>query len=84
MNQKQYEAELFGDFSITARDQRLYELATKYHTECEAYDTSVCAGLIDIDAREATISVSNSIVKDAILEGFTVSEIVHALINWHK
>ena len=34
------------EWQPTERDNRLHELATRYHTECEAYDRTVCTGPI--------------------------------------
>ena len=35
---------LYGDFTPTEKDRRLYELAKQYHEETEAYDQTVCSG----------------------------------------
>ena len=32
------------EWQPTERDNRLHELATRYHAECEAYDQTVCTG----------------------------------------
>jgi hypothetical protein len=34
---------LYGDFTPTENDRRLYELAKQYHDETEAYDQRVCS-----------------------------------------
>lgn len=34
---------LYGDFTLTEKDHRLYELAKQYHEETEAYDKTVCS-----------------------------------------
>jgi hypothetical protein len=34
---------LYGDFTPTEKDHRLYELAKQYHEETEAYDQTVCS-----------------------------------------
>lgn len=61
MNELQNETEGFSiddyvcRFEIAERDRKLYELATRYHTECEAYDRTVCAGPV----REGSIMPAN-------------------------
>ncbi len=34
---------LYGDFTPTEKDRRLYELAKQYHEETEGYDQTVCS-----------------------------------------
>lgn len=40
----EFSALLYGDFTPTEKDQRLWELAKQYHEETEAYDQRVCSG----------------------------------------
>ena len=41
--------EFEGDFKLTERDNKLHDYATRYHTECEDYDRTVCTGRITQD-----------------------------------
>ena len=34
---------LYGDFTPTEKDRRLYDLAKQYHEETEAHDQTVCS-----------------------------------------
>ena len=36
--------EYLCEFRITERDRLIFDLATRYHDECEAYDAIVCTG----------------------------------------
>lgn len=38
-----------NEWQPTERDDKLHELATRYHAECEAYDRTVCTGPIEQD-----------------------------------
>ena len=57
-DESEFIALLYGDFTPTEKDSRLYELAKQYHEETEYYDQAVCSGrtergiAIPIDAYE--------------------------------
>lgn len=83
------------NFEVTERDQALYELATRYHTECEAYDRTVCSGpirdgsimpatyremgLINRNAR----AVRRRVGLEAERGGFTREELARAICKWN-
>lgn len=75
------------NFDITEHYKKLYELAKRYCTECEAYDRTVCTGPIDNGAimpatqREVLLISSNArivrkrIEDEACQHGFTRHEL---------
>ena len=83
--------EMLGSFEITERDQKLYELATRYHTETEAYDKTVCTGPMRDDSimpatphemaliNRNAIAVRKQIEIEASHEGFTRAELKRAI-----
>ena len=87
--------ELLGTFEVTERDKRLYDYATRYHTECEHYDRTVCTGpvcensilpatyheLVLINRNER--AVRKRIEKEATKEGYTQEELVRSISKWH-
>ena len=87
--------EWLGTFEITERDQKLYELATRYHTETEAYDRTVCTGpvregsIMPATPHETAminrnaIAVRKRITFDAEREGFTREELARAISKWN-
>ena len=85
---------MLGNFEITKRDQKLYELATRYHTETEAYDRTVCTGPVRDDSimpathREMALinrnamAVRKRIAAEAERDGFTREELAQAIRKW--
>jgi len=79
----------------TERDNRLHELATRYHTECEAYDRTVCTGSTGQDGimpatpREMGLinrnahAVRKSLEEEAQREGIWREELARAISKWH-
>ncbi len=86
---------MLGNFEITERDQKLHELATRYHTECELYDRTVCTGPVGMDGvmpatpREMGLinrnakAVRSRIEAEATSDGFTREELARAISKWH-
>jgi hypothetical protein len=84
-----------GSFEITKRDQKLYELATRYHTETEAYDRTVCTGPVRDDSimpathlemaliNRNAITVRKRIAAEAERDGLTREELAQAISKWH-
>lgn len=86
--------ELLGTFEWTERDMRLHDYATRYHTECELYDRTVCSGPIGLDGimpatpgemglinRNAR-AVRARIDAEATRDGFTRKELARAISKW--
>ncbi|MBZ7634888.1 hypothetical protein FML11_16530 [Klebsiella oxytoca] len=83
-----------SQWRISERDTRLYELATRYHQSCEAYDRMICTGphcwgLIFPATHEEmglinknALRVRKEILDEAILEGFSKAEILNAISRW--
>jgi hypothetical protein len=83
------------EWQPTERDQRLHELATQYHTECEAYDRKVCTGPVTKDGimpatnderariNRNALAVQKRILSEAEREGFTWRELADAIGKWH-
>ena len=83
------------EWQPTERDNRLHELATRYHTECEAYDQTVCTGLAWEDGiMPATLhemvlinrnanTVRRSLEEEAQREGIGREELSLAIRKWH-
>ena len=76
------------------RDKRLHNLATRYHTECEAYDRTVCTGpirhgeIMPLTSRElALVNQNAQVVKrrlrdEGLQHGITVDELHRAISHW--
>ena len=87
---------VFGNFDITKRDQNLYELAKRYHTETEYYDRTVCTGPVLNDSimpetshemaliNRNAMFVRKRINADAERDGFTLEEIRREISKWHR
>ena len=83
------------EWQPTERDNRLHELATRYHTECEAYDQTVCTGPIGQDGimpanpNEMALinrnahAVRKSLEEEAQREGIGREELSRAISKWH-
>ena len=69
---------LLGIFEMMERDQKLHELATRYHTECELYDWTVCTGPVGTINRNAK-AVRKQIEFEAERNGFTREELARAI-----
>lgn len=86
--------ELLGNFEVTERDMRLEDYATRYHTECEHYDRTVCTGPMGRDGvmpatpREMALITRNAhavrkqIELEAERDGFTREELARAISRW--
>lgn len=78
----------------TERDRILYELATRYHTECEAYDRTVCTGPVLRDGimpatqREMALINRNAhasrkrLIEEAAQKGISSEELSHSISHW--
>jgi len=83
------------EWQPTERDQKLHELATRYHTECEAYDRTVCTGpvledgIMPANPHEMALinrnahAVRKIIEEDAQREGIGREELSRAIGKWH-
>ncbi len=83
------------EWKPTERDQRLHELATRYHVECETYDRTVCTGPIREDSimpatpHEMALinrnahAVRKRIEEEAQREGIGREELARAISKWH-
>ena len=83
------------EWQLTERDNRLHELATRYHTVCEAYDRTVCTGPVWEDGiMPATLhemvlinrnanTVRRSLEEEAQREGIGLEELSLAIRKWH-
>ena len=82
-------------FSLTERDKKIYDYATRYHAECEEYDRTVCTGMIERDgimpatqhemvliSRNAQV-VRKRILFDAERDGLPPDEVTRAIHKWH-
>ena len=82
------------DFSLTERDIKLYDYATRYHIECEEYDRTVCTGQIGRDGimpatphemarinRNAQ-AVRKRILFDAERDGLIPDDVTRAIRTW--
>lgn len=79
----------------TERDNRLHELATRYHTECEAYDQTVCTGPMGQDGimpanphemaliNRNAYAVRKRLTEEAACEGIGREELSLAISKWH-
>lgn len=87
--------EYMSEWQPTERDKRLHELATRYHTKCEAYDRTVCTGPTGKDGimpatyREMALinqnahAVRKQIEEEAAREGIGREELARAISKWH-
>jgi hypothetical protein len=82
---------LQGVFTPSKRDQELYNLAEKYHKECEAYDKTVCTGgkgpcggVMPAGHFEMVAINKNALrVRGRVFAGFTKQEVTKAISEWH-
>ena len=86
----------FGTFEVTKRDQKLYELAKRYHTETEYYDRTVCTGpvlndsIMPATSHEMALINRNAMVvrkrinADADRDGFTLEEMRLEISKWNR
>ena len=75
------------------RDKRLHNLATRYHTECEAYDRTVCTGPIrngeitPLTSRELALVNQNAqrirrrLMDEAVQDGISREDLQRAINN---
>lgn len=87
--------EFLQEWQPTERDQRLYELATRYHVECETYDRTVCTGPMHEDSimpatpHEMALinrnahAVRKVLEDEARREGIGREELARAISKWH-
>ena len=83
------------EWESTERDNRLHELATRYHTECESYDRTVCTGPMGRDGimpatpREMALINRNAhvvrkrLMEKAAREGIGRDELARAISKWN-
>ena len=82
------------EWQPSERDKRLHDLATRYHTECEAYDRTVCTGPIrhgeitpwtprelGLVNRNAQL-VKRRLLDEAAREGITADDLHRAISHW--
>jgi len=91
----EWQQEWQQEWQPTERDNRLHEFATHYHTECEAYDQTVCTGptgkdgIMPATPREMALinrnalAVRKLLMDDAEREGIECKELAKAISNWH-
>ncbi len=84
-----------NEWQPTERDNRLHELATRYHTACEAYDQTVCTGpmgqdgIMPANPHEMALinrnahGVRKSLEEEAQREGIGREELARAISKWH-
>ena len=82
------------EWQPTERNQRLHELATRYHVECEAYDQTVCTGSMGQDGimpatpHEMALinrnahAVRNRLAEEAQRVGIGREELTRAIGKW--
>lgn len=82
------------EWQPTERDNRLHELATRYHTECEAYDQTVCTGpmgqdgIMPANPHEMALinrnahAVRKRLTEEAAREGIEREELARAISKW--
>ena len=87
--------EYLNEWQPTERDNRLHELATRYHAECEAYDRTVCTGpagrdgVMPANPRELGLinrkahAVRKNLEEEAQREGIGREELAQAISKWH-
>ena len=83
------------EWKPTERDNRLHELATRYHTECETYDRTVCTGPMGRDGimpatphemgliNRNAHAVRKRLTEEAAREGIRSEELARAISKWH-
>ena len=83
------------EWQPTERDNRLHELATRYHAECEAYDQTVCTGPMGQDGimpatphemamiNRNAHAVRKRLTEEAAREGIEREELARAISKWH-
>ena len=84
------------EFKLTEQDKKRYELATRYHVECEAYDRTVCTGpigrdgILPADHREIgligrnAVTVRAQIYAEAKQYGIPKDEMRREISRWHE
>lgn len=87
--------EYLNEWQPSERDNRLHELATRYHIECETYDRTVCTGPVGKDGimpanyREMALinknahKVRDRLTEEAAREGIGREELARAISKWH-
>jgi len=82
------------EWQPSARDKRLHELATRYHTECEAYDRTVCTGpirhgeIMPASGQELSLVNGNAhrvrrqLLTDCRQDGISAEELYAAIAKW--
>lgn len=83
------------EWQPSERDVRLHDLATRYHTECEAYDRTVCTGPVLRDGimpetpREMALinrnahAVRKRLTDEAARVGIGREELARAIGKWN-
>lgn len=87
--------EYLNEWQPSECDNRLQELATRYHTECETYDRTVCTGRMGQDGimpanpHEMALinrnahAVRKRLTEEAAREGIGREELARAIGKWH-
>ena len=90
----EWQQEWQQEWQPTWRDNRLHELATRYYTECEAYDQTVCTvpmgqgGIKPTSPHEMALSNRNAravrkrLEEEAQREGIWREELGRAISKW--
>lgn len=94
-DKQDYTKLMYGEWTFTAKDYKLHELAKRYHAATEAYDRTVCTGpirdgsIMPIGPHEMAlvnrnaIAVRKRIMHEAEHHGITRQEMAHA-ISHHR
>lgn len=89
----EWQREQLQEWQPTERDNRLHELATRYLTECEAYDLTVCTGpigyngILPANPHEMALinrnahAVKKRLIEEAAREGIDYKELARAIRN---
>ena len=95
MNEQQFKELYQIEWRIDPRQERLQQLAAKYHEECEQYDKLVCKGVcpysgcaMPTDAWESqkisfnALKVLEEIYTEALKEGFIKQDVRVAISSY--
>lgn len=87
-------SEFEQEWQPSERDKRLHDLATRYHTECEAYDRTVCTGpikngeILPLTNRELALVNQNAqrirrrLMDEAVQDGLFREDLQRAISHW--
>lgn len=96
MDRSEFAHQYLGSFTATERDRVLYEMAEHYHHECEAYDRTVCTGVVGSmgilprTTREFSLinqhalRVMRRLIRDAEAQGIARDVLHRAIVNHRR